>query len=382
MILTKFSYKEYENTSRYWELKEFQLNNINLIVGNNTSGKSRTLNVINGLARLLLSPKIQFNSGTYKGCFLKGKSEISYSVEFNDGNVIREQMYQDEKLLFSRDSDGVGEIYYSDIKNMIKFKIPKNELVAYRRDEIQFPYLEDLFIWASNTRHFRFSKEQEKLTLALIDSNKAPTESFNLKEGNQAIEIFRLAKGKYRENYVKLLVDDLNSIGYDVSDIDTGVLHSIKVDTPMGNKVIGLRVKENDREGITDQNEMSDGMFRALSILIHYNYYILEKKNLNILIDDIGEGLDFERSSKLIKLLIEKSNNNHIQLIMSTNDKFVMNHTSLEYWQAISRNGGVVQMFNKHNSAKEFEDFRFTGLNNFDFFSTDFYKTGMDDENK
>lgn len=378
MILQKFSYKEYENTSRFWELKEFQLNNINLIVGNNTSGKSRTLNVINGLAKLLLSPKIQFNSGTYKGCFKKSDGEISYAVEFDEGNVIKEKMFRDKTLLFERNSEGQGEIFNADIKQMMKFKIPKNELVAYRRDEIQFPYLEDLFIWASNTRHFRFSKEQEKLTLALIDSNKTPTESFNLKESNQAIEVFRTAKGKYRENYVKMLVDDFNAIGYDISDIDTGILHSIKVDAPMGNKVIGLRVNENDREGITDQNEMSDGMFRALSILIHYNYYILEKKNLNILIDDIGEGLDFERSSKLIKLLIEKSNDNSIQLIMSTNDKFVMNHTSLDYWQAIYRNGSIVNMYNKHNSEKEFEDFRFTGMNNFDFFSTDFFKTGLE----
>ena len=378
MILHKLSYKEYENTTRFWELLEFQLNNINLIVGNNTSGKTRTLNVINGLSRILLSPKIQFNSGTYKSCFKKSKNEISYTVEFEEGFVVQEEMRKDDKILIKRDENGIGEIYNEDIKQMIKFKIPRNELVAYRRDEIQFPYLQDLFVWAANTRHFRFSKEQEKHTLALIDSNKAPTENFNLKESNQAIEIFRIAKGKYRETYVRMLIDDFNRIGYDISNIDVGIMHSIKVDAPMGNKVIGLRVHENDRVGMTDQNEMSDGMFRALSILIHYNYYILEKKNLNILIDDIGEGLDFERSSKLIELLIEKSSKSEIQLIMSTNDKFVMNNTDLEYWQAISRKGSTVQMFNQHNSKKEFEDFKFTGLNNFDFFSTDFYKTGVE----
>jgi AAA15 family ATPase/GTPase len=378
MKLQKFSYKEYETSPRYWELKEFQLNNINLIVGNNTSGKSRTLNVINGLARLLLSPKIQFNSGTYKGCFEEKDNQISYGVEFSNGNIIEEYMYQNKTPLFKRDKNGIGEILNVDIKQKMKFKIPINELVAYRRDDIQFPYLNSLYHWASNTRHFRFSREQDKQTLGLIDSNKTPTESFNLKESNQAIEVFRVAKGKYRDLYVKMLIGDFNKIGYDVSDIDVGIMHSIKVDAPMGNKVIGLRVNENDREGITDQNEMSDGMFRALSILIHYNYYILEKKNLTILIDDIGEGLDFERSSKLIQLLTEKSNNNNIQLIMSTNDKFVMNHTSLDYWQAISRKGGVVQMFNKFNSSKEFEDFRFTGLNNFDFFSTEFFKTGLE----
>lgn len=378
MILNRLSFKEFENTTRYWELEEFQLNNINLIVGNNTSGKSRTLNVIFGLARLLLSPKIQLNSGTYKGCFLSGDIEISYEVEFKDNIIIHERMTRDKKELFSRNQDGVGEIFNDYIKTPIKFKIPNNELVACRRDEIQFPYLNDLYIWASNTRHFRFSKEQEKQTLVLVDSNKAPTENFNLQEANQAIQIFKMATGKYREKYILMLVEDFNSIGYSISNVDTGILHSIKVDGPMSNKLVGLRVQENDREGITDQNEMSDGMFRALSILIHYNYYMLENKNLTILIDDIGEGLDFERSSKLIKLLIDKSKNSNIQLIMSTNDKFVMNHSSLDFWQVVSRKGGLVKMYNKFNSKKEFEDFRFTGLNNFDFFTTDFFKTGLE----
>jgi len=377
MKLHKFSYSEYKNNPRFWELKEFQLNKINLVVGNNTSGKTRTLNVINGLAKLLLSPKIIFNSGTYMGCFLKDQSKITYTVEFKGGVVVNEQLIQDNNLLIKRNREGSGQILNKDINQLINFKIPKNELIAGRRDQIQYPYLEDLFSWASNTRHFRFSTEQEKQTLALIDSNKTPTESFNLKETNKAIEVFRMAKGKYRNEFIEVLVNDFNSIGYDVSNIDAGILHSVKIDAPVGNKLIGLRVDENDREGVTDQSEMSDGMFRALSILIHYNYYMLEKKNLNVLIDDIGEGLDFERSTKLIQLLIEKSKKSNIQLIMSTNDKFVMNNTNLEYWQAIARNGSTVQMFNKHNSEKEFEDFRFMGLNNFDFFSTEFFKTGV-----
>ncbi|MCH4824588.1 ATP-binding protein [Gramella lutea] len=378
MILKTFSYEEYENSPRFWKLEEFKLNSINLIVGNNTSGKSRTLNVIHGLSKLLLSPRIQFNSGTYNGMFETNQTEYSYSVKFEDGKVMFEKMLEKDRILFERNESGTGKIFNSDLKQLMNFKIPQNELVAYRRDEIQFPYLENLFNWASNTRHFRFSKEQEKHTLALIDSNKTPTESFNMKGSNQAIEVFRRAKARYRDTFINNLIIDFNSIGYNINDIDVGVLHSIKVDAPGGNKVVGLRVKENDRNGLTDQNEMSDGMFRALSVLIHYNYYILEKKNLNILIDDIGEGLDFERSSKLIQLLINKSQTNNIQLSMSTNDKFVMNHTSLEYWQIISREGANVKMFNKYNSNKEFEDFRFTGLNNFDFFSTDFFKTGME----
>jgi hypothetical protein len=63
---------------------------------------------------------------------------------------------------------------------------------------------------------------------------------------------------------------------------------------------------------------------------------------------------------------------NDIQLIMSTNDRFVMNNVPLKYWQVIQRNGGECTVFNKRNSKEKFDDFEYTGLNNFDFLATDF----------
>ena len=130
---------------------------------------------------------------------------------------------------------------------------------------------------------------------------------------------------------------------------------------------------------MTDQTDMSMGMFRALSIIIHFNYYELEKIPGCVLIDDIGEGLDYERSTELIKLLIAKveSSVSNIQLFMSTNDRFVMNSVDLKYWQIIDRVGGKVNYYNIKNSSQVFDDFKFTGLNNFDFFATDFFKTGF-----
>jgi predicted ATPase len=374
MILTKFSYSEFEDTPRYWDLNEFDLAPVNLIVGNNSSGKSRTLNVIYGLSRLILDSKINFNSGNYHANFLNNEgSEIKYNVQFENAKVVKEELEKSGEIMFTRDKSGEGEIYNTELKRKHKFKIPKDQLQVTRRDEFQYPYLEELYNWASNVRHFRFSKEEEKQTLVLIDSNKPKSESQKQNVTNQAIEIFRKGKIEYKEKYVQKVIEDFNSIGYDISDIEWGTLHSIKVDSPIGNKVVGLRVKENDREAFTDQHEMSDGMFRALSLIIHYNYYELTNKNLIVLVDDIGEGLDFERSTNLIRLLINKSTKFDIQLIMSSNDKFVMNNTKLEYWQIIDRKGGKVKMYNHNNSSDLFKRFKFTGLNNFDFFASGSY---------
>ena len=43
MSLVKLSYTEYEGTERHWEINKATFSNINLIVGKNSSGKSRPL---------------------------------------------------------------------------------------------------------------------------------------------------------------------------------------------------------------------------------------------------------------------------------------------------------------------------------------------------
>jgi hypothetical protein len=63
---------------------------------------------------------------------------------------------------------------------------------------------------------------------------------------------------------------------------------------------------------------------------------------------------------------------------MTTNDRFVMNQVPLEYWSVLVRKAGVVKLFNRLNSEKKFEDFKYLGLSNFDFFSSDFLSGAQD----
>jgi L-lactate utilization protein LutB len=51
-----------------------------------------------------------------------------------------------------------------------------------------------------------------------------------------------------------------------------------------------LCVKERSLPGFTEQSEMSQGMFRALSTFIHVSYGCHSAKSNLLLIDDIGEG--------------------------------------------------------------------------------------------
>ena len=121
-------------------------------------------------------------------------------------------------------------------------------------------------------------------------------------------------------------------------------------------------------------------MFRALSIIVQVNYSVLADSPSCILIDDIGEGLDFDRSCNLIDVLMEKSKNTSMQLVIATNDRFVMNRVPLEAWSVVDRRGNHIEIRNYANSRKIFDNFKFTGLNNFDFLAFDYLHTGSRDE--
>jgi hypothetical protein len=97
-------------------------------------------------------------------------------------------------------------------------------------------------------------------------------------------------------------------------------------------------------------------------------------------IDDIGEGLDYQRSSSIIKILIDKAQTGLIQLIMTTNDEFIMNGVPIEYWSLIEGTRGSAKLHNIYNSREKIEEFKFIGLNNFDLFTSEFLLKKEGDE--
>lgn len=62
---------------------------------------------------------------------------------------------------------------------------------------------------------------------------------------------------------------------------------------------------------------------------------------------------------------------------MTTNDRFIMNGVPLKHWAVVDRVNSKVKLVNQLNSPQIFEDFEDFGLNNFDFFASNFFKEGM-----
>ena len=377
MIVKQLRYSQYDSTSQEWKLTNTTFGKINLIVGENASGKSKILNLISNLGGLLSGDKPVFISANYKVTFDSNGKRISYILRCERGNVVEERLKINSKNFLTRGTDGVGKIYYEQLKNEVEFQAPPSQVVTTtRRDSIQHPFLEDLYNWGKSVRHFRFGTPlgQEGLVVPLEVKEGEPQTPVNPKATHMVVSIFIDGKKKFSDKFKQSIIENMRTIGYQITDVGVGPPHGISFTGLPG--VVGLYVREADLNDITSQNEMSQGMFRALSLTVQIAYSEFTQNQSCILIDDIGEGLDYNRSSSLVKLLITKAQNNATQLIMATNDRFIMNNVPLEYWCVIQRTGNVSRIFNYRNSPSLFDEFRLTGLNNFDFFSGRYYLKG------
>jgi len=117
----------------------------------------------------------------------------------------------------------------------------------------------------------------------------------------------------------------------------------------------------------------------VLCVLLYMIYSASLSDTRCLIVDDMGEGLDFKRSAKLGKTMFEYCNNNHIQLIVTSNDSFLMDTVDLEYWNILRREGNHVVSLSHKSHPSLFEGFSRTGLGNFDLLSSNFINNHLRD---
>jgi hypothetical protein len=371
MRLRSLDYHEFEGQPRYWAISGLALFDVNLIVGPNASGKTRALNVIGNLALWVCGERKDLpRQASYRAEFVHDDQAIVYAVELGDGQVVAESFVRSGEALLDRSVGGKGSIFYEEVHRKLEFDIPPTELAASRRDSRQHSFLLPLQDWGQHTFNFYFGTSLGKESFALVSPSAKRPIAFNLRHPNTVVGIFLEAQRRFGDKFVNALIADLGTIGYDAERVSVGLIKDIMTSLP--GQPTGLTVKERALHAETDQLTMSQGMFRALSLLTLFNFAVFAAGPKCVIVDDIGEGLDFARSLALVTLLISKAQEHGIQLIMATNDRFIMNAVPLEYWTVLRRVGAEIRLSNYENSRRAFEEFKFTGLSNFDLLATNF----------
>lgn len=369
MLIKTLNYIEYENTPQEWSIDGFTLGEKNLIVGKNAAGKSRSISIISSLAKIIAGLG-SVRAGQYEATFINNTEEYAYFLDIKNSEVVSESLSVNGNVLLERGIDGAGKIYASKVNDgmFIPFQSPTTNLaVFYKRDSIQHPFLESLYQWAASVRYYPFNSQFGKENVVIL-SQIAP--QIDERDHNAVVGLFRKAQKEFGSVFINAIKTDLASIDFSIDEIDVATPVSISF-TGLPGDPVGLYVKESNLPGITDQYSMSTGMFRVLSLIIHSNYIQLKNSSSTVLIDDIGEGLDFDRTCLVLDLLRRKADESKLQIVMSTNDSFVMNNIPFDEWSIIVRNKNHVSVKNYSNSREKFEEFKFTGLSNFSFFELD-----------
>ena len=371
MRLESIEYTEHRGSPHEWSLQGLELGPLNLIVGKNATGKTKALNVIHSLARLLTGKsKPSFFAGYCDVRFDHNGQALRYILGYGREKFTQEEFYRGDEKLLERGKGGIGKLYHEREGRALDFQTPEDELAAVvRQDSLQHGFLRPLSDWANRLFLFRFGNRMGKDPLCL-PSNGATDGDLSTRD--DIVEVFHIGQEEYPQVFEASIREDMGAIGYSLDQIGLVRREPVMVGRYLPAHAYALWVKEKDLTASTLQFDMSSGMFRALSILIHLEYALLSGRPSCILIDDIGEGLDFDRSCALIELLMAKATRSQVQLVMSTNDRFVMNKVPLKAWSVLQRQGGTVRVRNYQNSRAIFDEFEFTGLSNFDFLATDF----------
>lgn len=277
--------------------------------------------------------------------------QLFYSFSVQDGRVVSEVLQKDELILINR-NNGSTFVYGKETNP------PSNKLVIQiHRDTKAYPEIEEVIQWADHTSIFVFSN---------ITTSPHSLSPYAISNEPLLPIMFEKTDETQRE----ALLGYLQELGYKIDRIE-------EFEKPNGVKT--LRIYESGIDAPLSPFELSNGMFRVLCVLLYMIYSASLSDTRCLIVDDMGEGLDFKRSAKLGKTMFEYCNNNHIQLIVTSNDSFLMDTVDLEYWNILRREGNHVVSLSHKSHPSLFEGFSRTGLGNFDLLSSNFINNHLRD---
>jgi len=355
-------------------MDEIDFCKVNLLVGKNATGKSRVLHVVWSLSNILAGRQSQpLSSGIYVAEFELGHGTYNFTLECRDNCVVKEELSVNGVVVLSRGADGKGQVWFDSEQKNISFDLdPRQFALPTRRDDLQHPFAVELAAWATGVAYYQFGSDFGKSSL--MDQNSAVTSSSVMGIVGQPAIVPRYiaAYGLHGDEFDQAIISDMKAIGYSISAVHAMPLPRVVLQTT-GAPPLTLTVSEEGVEAAIPQVLLSQGMYRALALIIHLNIARFSGTATAVLVDDIGEGLDYDRASRLIELAISHAKLSSVQLIMTSNDRFVMNQVPLEHWAVLERQKQTVRAHTARTSPQVFKDFQFLGMSNFDFFAAGRY---------
>ena len=348
-MLKRFRYTLTDD--KKWQMEDIELDKLNLIVGKNAVGKSRVLSLVSAFAGIITQKEPLYKGKWHFEFSDKESNHYDYLID-NRSHNLKESLKINNKSIVSRTNTTAKLFSYSTNKN-VAINPPEDKLILHvRRDTVEYPYLEDIVNWAAGVHNFLFGHIHANF---LFDNSKNVRNATSLEDTSIILKDFN-------SEQIQSVINDFNSLGYQISNLQ--IIEK--------NKNPILYVTDHDIRTDIAQKFLSQGMYRALALIVFCHHLINTGSASTITIDDLCEGLDYIRATSLGKLLFNLFDKSNMQLIVSSNDSFLMEVVDIKYWNVLKRYKNTVSVLNYKNCKDTFDDFKFTGLSKFDFFSSDY----------
>lgn len=357
MLLENFGY-----SNSLWTTDLMSLNPQNLFVGKNAVGKSKTIKHISIAAQVIAERKsleeVDFMSDY--AVALRHDQNIRFIYEFGwDGREVSFETLKVYDASIDEFTMFIERTHEKCILDGETINPPANKLIIHsRRDTVKYPFIETLISWAANVEGVFFNE------LEFDGDFRA-----DARMASDGMNLYSIVKS-LSDDAIGNVISMAKTVGYNLTGLQTMELAT-------------LRSVVFNEEGVALPmfwSELSKGMFRTLYLLIYMEYLSHNTLPSTLLIDDLCEGLDYDRSTKLGRLVFDFCEKHNIQLIASSNDSLLMDVIDLDYWNILIRVDGKVKAINKTTHSELFENFRFTGLSNFDLISSDYIKRYLKEE--
>ncbi len=345
MILKSFKYSAFQ-----WSLDSLVLGKTNLIVGKNSAGKTRSLDALL-VVRSILTQRTEIETIDELDTeliFSRNEDEIKIEIGLSHKKVVKEIFSLNGKAIITRNENKA--IIDGETVNPPSDKL----LMHVRRDTTRYPDIEDIIKWADGTiiRSFIETEPPTHEQLYSIVSNFTPEMKGHILEMSKSV------------GFPLTMIDTFeNAFGIDAKKMDSTNIEKLKF----------ILFKEDGVSPYLYLKEMSNGMQRTILLFIFIESVINAGYPALVAIDDLGEGLDYKRATKVGKLLFEMCEKNNVQLIATSNEEFMMNIVDIDRWNILVRKGQSVRSITSSSKPKIFEEFKYSGLDNFDFFTSDVF---------
>lgn len=357
MKITKFSFKDNANS---WQIDQFDLGNLNLLVGVSGVGKTMTLSAINSLSRIAngasvngVEWNVSFLTDEGIPCLWQGKFEnlgiekdiIGYFENPTEKDDEVDSEENSPKVVFEILEINNQEIIKRDEKNIFFRENPTIKLSPNESAISLLKQEEDIRPVFHSLKKIERSKAMN--SGRIVDFNKLLIKYSNLESiQNSGFDFFlkiALTQRNVPEVFEKIKRSFI-SIFPHVEDVKTESLNQPELPLQVSQFPF-FQVKEKNIDRWILPWELANGMLKSLSVIS--DMYLSSPKSV-LLIDEFENSLGVNCIDAIGDLL---SQSTELQIIVTSHHPYIINTIDMQYWKILTRFGGNVRV----REAKDFE---------------------------